>query len=195
MFPNTHCIRIPDPKAKHHALPYPAPIKVSGLTGKITKITVTLRNMSYTYPDNLNIMLVGPSGQNIVLMSDAGGNFSVQKVTLTFDDNADQPLPNKGKIQTGYFKPSHYRMGFEPFPLPAPKPSAATKLSTFNGTDPNGTWKLFIFDRYHEESHRHHHKLNKHMGYGRGAISSGWALTITTDGCKKSTHRPIISWD
>ncbi|MDP4157384.1 MAG: hypothetical protein Q8929_17280 [Bacillota bacterium] len=133
-------------------------------------------------------MLVGPNGQNIILMSDAGGNFSVHNVTLTFDDDADQSLPNKGKIRSGNFKPTHYRGELEPFPVPAPKPSAATKLSTFKGTDPNGTWKLFIFDRYHGGGH-HHHKFSK------GSISCGWALTISTDGCKKSKHRPTISWD
>ncbi|WP_353957823.1 hypothetical protein [Peribacillus sp. NJ4] len=55
------------------AAPYPSFINVAGLTGTIAEVTVTLNNMSHTFPADLDILLVGPQGQNVLLMSDAGG--------------------------------------------------------------------------------------------------------------------------
>lgn len=47
-------------------------------------------------------------------------------------------------IWSGTYEPTAY--GVRPnMPAPAPVPNATT-LSAFNGTDPNGTWKLFVYD-------------------------------------------------
>ena len=55
------------------ANPYPSTIVVSGLPGTITNMTVTLTGMSHTFPDDVDVMLVGPGGQSAILMSDQGG--------------------------------------------------------------------------------------------------------------------------
>src|SRR5215204_3369045 len=55
------------------ANPYPSDIQISGLTGLITGVAVNLENFSHTSPDDVDILLVAPSGRRIVLMSDAGG--------------------------------------------------------------------------------------------------------------------------
>ncbi|MFF2290440.1 hypothetical protein [Peribacillus butanolivorans] len=54
------------------AAPYPSFINVAGLTGTIAEVTVTLNNMSHTFPADLDILLVGPQGKNVLLMSDGG---------------------------------------------------------------------------------------------------------------------------
>src|SRR5262249_34297496 len=54
------------------ATPYPSTINVSGVPQPITKITVNLFNVSHTYPSDIDILLVGPTGEQVVLMSDAG---------------------------------------------------------------------------------------------------------------------------
>jgi T5SS/PEP-CTERM-associated repeat protein len=70
------------------ASPYPSVLAVTGLGGTITNLTVTLSGLSHTFPDDLDILLVGPGGQKVMLMSDAGGGFALGNATLVFDDAA-----------------------------------------------------------------------------------------------------------
>ena len=49
--------------------PYPAALSVSGLVGKISKVTVQLKELtenSGDYASNIDIQLVGPGGQNVM---------------------------------------------------------------------------------------------------------------------------------
>src|SRR5690606_36204449 len=50
-------------------------INVSGLTGTVTDIDVTLRGLSSGAPDVLDVMLFKLHGPSVVLMSDVGGDF------------------------------------------------------------------------------------------------------------------------
>ena len=56
-----------------------------------TKVSITLSNISHTYPADIDVLLVGPQGRSVVLMSDAGSTSSapnpINNVTLTFEDN------------------------------------------------------------------------------------------------------------
>ncbi|PFK04105.1 hypothetical protein, partial [Bacillus cereus] len=51
------------------ASPYPSSIEVTGLCTTITKVIVTLKNISHPTPANIDILLVGPQGQTVILMS------------------------------------------------------------------------------------------------------------------------------
>ncbi len=170
-FSNTAPIQITGPTCPcpaGPATPYPSTISVSAVSGLVSKVTVVLNNLSHTGPDNIDILLVGPAGQNIVIMSDAGGFNTLSGVTLTFDDAAAAPLPDNGPIPTGTYQPTNYVGGdgaSDSFTSPAPARTGATTLATFNGTNPNGTWSLYVFDD----------------GTGdAGSIASGWTLNITT---------------
>ena len=152
-FTNTGAIAIPGPSssvAGSPAAPYPSHITVSGLSSSISKVTVTLSNLSHTFPDDLDLLVVGPSGgtQNLILMSDVGGNTAVNSVTLTLDDAAGASLPDAGPLVGGTFKPTNASgTGTESFPSPAPAPSANTTLAgAFQGADPNGVWRLYVTD-------------------------------------------------
>src|SRR6185503_17392795 len=127
------------------ASPYPSSLAISGLTGVVSHVTVTLNNLSHTFPDDVDILLVGPGGQNAVILSDVGGGTAVSGVTLTLDDAAASSLPDAGPLVTGTFKPTNAGPG-ETFPAPAPATSGGSALSVFNGTDPNGVWSLYISD-------------------------------------------------
>jgi len=87
--------------------PYPSPITVSELFGSITNVTVTISNLSHTVPDDLDILLVGPSGQRMLLMSDAGGSNAISSVRLTFSDDASAILPDSGRIVNGAYRPTN----------------------------------------------------------------------------------------
>jgi subtilisin-like proprotein convertase family protein len=159
-FGNAANVAIPDSGA---ASPYPATLNISGMGGTISKFTVKLKGLSHTYPGDLDVLLVGPNGQQVVLMSDAGSGNAMNSVTLTIDDAASQSF-SKSAINTGSYRPTNLSSG-DSFPAPAPGGSPATALSTFNRTTANGAWRLFILDDQNQDV---------------GAVSGGWEVTITT---------------
>ncbi|WP_026690985.1 proprotein convertase P-domain-containing protein [Alteribacter aurantiacus] len=138
------------------ASPYPSEINVN-MPGTIIKVTVTLNDLSHTFPDDIFLLLVSPNGQSLRLMGDAGGSDEINNVTITFDDDANEPLPDDDQIVSGTYLVSNYPI----FPPPAPQ----EELSIFNGVSPNGTWQLFAFDD---------------AGGDVGVMAGGWTLTITT---------------
>jgi hypothetical protein len=168
-FTNAAPTTIPDQGA---GTPYPSVINVSGMGGTITNVTVTLRNLSQTWASDLDVLLVGPTGQKVVLMSDAGrGN--ANNVTLTLSDAAAAALPAAGLV-SGTFRPTNLgdaSDGGDNFPAPAPAGPYAAVLSAFNGTGANGAWSLYVFDD----------------GAGDlGSFAGGWNLTITTSGTSQT---------
>ena len=144
--------------------PYPSSINVSGMTGRVSKATVTLDGLSHTFPHDVNMLLVSPSGSNVLVMSHTGGGHSVTNLTLTFDDAASGYLPNYDLITSGTYKPSSYE---GPVALPG---TAASKfyslaLSGMIWSSPNGAWSLYVFDDSPGDA---------------GVIAGGWSLKLTT---------------
>jgi subtilisin-like proprotein convertase family protein len=143
---------------------YPSTINVSGLPGVIAKVTVKLIGFTHKRPDDLDVLLVGPAGQKMILASDAGGSEDATNFTLTFDDAATASIPDNSKLRTATYRPVNYGSA-DAFSSPAPSGPYATTLSTFNGTNPNGSWRLFIMDD---------------AGGDTGSLAGGWSVTITT---------------
>ena len=48
--------------------------------------------------------LVGPGGQTVILMSDAGGPYALYGVDITFDSTGSG-LPDNGQIYSGKYQP------------------------------------------------------------------------------------------
>jgi subtilisin-like proprotein convertase family protein len=160
-FTNGTTITIPDSGA---AAPYPSIINVSGIVGTVSNVTLTLRNITHTWPDDIDIVLVGPGGQKVMVLSDAGGGNGLNNVTITLSDAAAALAPDTAAIVSGTYKPTDYVPG-DVLAAPAPAGPYATTLSTFNGQSPNGSWSLYVFDD----------------GPGdQGNIAGGWSLTLTT---------------
>jgi subtilisin-like proprotein convertase family protein len=137
--------------------PYPSRISVSGLGSSVRDVNVTLSGLSHTYPDDVGVLLVGPQGQKTILMTDVGSSNTsanpVSGVNLTFDDEASGALPDEGPLSSGTYQPTRGTQDAdscfapESFPAPAPTgPYGSPSLSVFDGTNPNGTWKLFVID-------------------------------------------------
>jgi hypothetical protein len=105
--------------------------------------------------------------------STAGPPFCGENVTninLTFDDQAAAGIPDMQALAAGTYKPTNddtNQCGTgnpDAWPSPAPAPPYGSTLSAFTGTDPNGTWRLFIVD---DTS-------------GDTGMLGGWSLDITT---------------
>lgn len=133
---------------------YPSVINVSGLTGVVTKVTVTFAVTS-TFPDDFDILLVGPTGAMSLVMSDAGGSGDPVNVTYTFDQDAAALMPDGPTtiVPAGTFRPSNYAGlatpepgGQDNFPMAGGLMSYPANFNVFNGTNPNGDWKLYVVD-------------------------------------------------
>jgi subtilisin-like proprotein convertase family protein len=112
-------LTIPD---SGQASPYPGTIQVANLHRLAGKVTVNL-SLVHDSPADLDVILVGPRGQSVTLLDHAG----TQPLDggLTFDDAATAGVPDA--IVTGTYRP-------------------AAPLAAFNGSDPNGPWKLYVTD-------------------------------------------------
>jgi subtilisin-like proprotein convertase family protein len=143
---------------------YPSTINVSGVTGPVTKVVARLNGLSHTWPDDLDVLLVSPAGQKVMLMSDGGGGNSISGLTLTFDDEASGALPDSSAIVSGTYRPTDFAAG-ETMTAPAPAGPYSTAMSSFNGYSPNGTWSLYILDDQNPD---------------KGSLSGGWTLMINT---------------
>ena len=145
---NSAFITIPD---SGNASPSPSTITVSGEPGTITDINVSIVTFTHTAPSDVNLLLVGPHGQQIYLMRFAGGILDADKALLTFDDESGDSIGLNEQIVSGVYKPSDNQFVTSP------------PLSTFDDTDPNGTWSLYVHDRRALDS---------------GVIELGWAISI-----------------
>jgi subtilisin-like proprotein convertase family protein len=164
IFPNPSAMTIPGVgTGPGQASLYPSPITVSGL-GAVADVNVRLLGVTHTFPDDLDVLVVGPTGVKVVVMSDAGGDVDISGRNFTFDDAAAASLPDATQLFSGTYRPTTFGAGFVGTP-PAPAGPYATVLSAFNGTSPNGTWNLFVFDDASADS---------------GSMASGWSLEITT---------------
>lgn len=205
-FSNPAKITIPEPgfvPPPWPGAPYPSVIAVSGLTGTVSDVNVILPKLDCArdprsgeaWPEDFDLLLVGPSGANVVLISDVGGDDEVSRpapsLALTLDDSAARALPSDAQLASGTFRPTDddddraYDSdssdkdggpGRDLFPPGAPTPGSSSNLAVFNGTNPNGNWQLFASD--------------DRAGFDRCEISNGWSLEIVTQAATQGTTGP-----
>ena len=150
------------------ATPYPSTVGAAGFTGNITKVTVRLNSLSHTFPDDIGVLLVGPTGTAVRLTTDNGGGADIVNIDLLFDDTSANALPDNTVILSTSYQPTQGVLFNGPqhptnFPLPAPVNPYSNVLSAFNASNPNGTWSLYVDDD---------------AGGDVGSIANGWTLTI-----------------
>jgi subtilisin-like proprotein convertase family protein len=191
-------ISIPDATSEgaSPANPYPSEINVQGLSGTITDVNVTLNGFSHGFPDDVAVQVVspGPTGKSVLLMSDVGGplpsgSAPVSNINLTLDDEAANSLSDSTQLTTGTYKPTkgttptELPSGWEDNPVPnswsTPAPDltvSGSQLSSFDGKDPNGIWKLYVIDD---------------TRFSQGAFAGGWSLELNnTTTIDNSTTTP-----
>jgi len=164
-FSNTAPITINDNAS---ATPYPSTITLGSLG--IIDLNVTITGLTHGFPEDIGILLVGPTGQKVVLMNNTGGiNPITVPITITFDDQAATPVPNPifGSLASGTYKPTNLAPACpgNSFNPPAPACPYGTSLSAFNNVNSAGVWSLFVEDFAAGDS---------------GLINGGWTLVVTT---------------
>ena len=170
-FSNSAAMTIP---AQGAASLYPSSISVVGVTGALGKVTVTLSALDHAWPSDLDVLLVGPSGRSVLLMSDVGGEWSATNLTVTFDDEAASPLPHDAPLYPGTYKPSDYtgdEIFWDLFDPPAPAWPYGAALTNFHDVNSNGRWDLFVMDN---------------VAYDAGILHGGWSLTFVSE-------QPLVS--
>jgi subtilisin-like proprotein convertase family protein len=170
------------------ANPFPSNINVTGATASITTLTVTLINMSHTWPSDVDIVLRSPAGTNFTIMSDMGGSADIVNTTIVLDDAAAQPVP-VGFIASGSYRPTDAFAdiyGTIPGPiLYSAAAGTATFTTAFAGQNANGIWSLYVLDD---------------AGGDIGSIQGGWSITfaVPIPGCTFETacnYNPLAGVD
>jgi subtilisin-like proprotein convertase family protein len=168
------------------ASPYPSNIIVSGAPTSLTKLTMKIKNFNHSFSDDVDLLLVSPTGRKMIVMSDVGGSTVATNFNITLDDDAATVLPDGDSLASGTFKPANYPADQDLFPAPAPaapylspQPGGTDTLtSAFTGAEggnPNGTWSLYVIDDAPGEI---------------GNINGGWEITLInlTIGCAKPVN-------
>jgi fibronectin type 3 domain-containing protein len=162
-FTNGTTVTFPGSGSSPQATPYPSDIAVSGVTQSIASVSVELRNVQHTWARDLDLLLVAPNGQNVMLLSDAGGDQALAAgATLVFRDEAGS-APENGQISGGTYGPTNYG-GSDTLPSPAPAGPHGTSLAGLLSGGVNGTWRLYAVDDFPSSD--------------SGQILDGWALTF-----------------
>jgi subtilisin-like proprotein convertase family protein len=173
------------------ATPYPSNITVSGAPTTITNVTVKLNGFSHTFPSDVDVLLVSPTGRKMIIFSDAGSSIDASNANITLNDAASSALPELTAILTGTYRPANYSIVQDAFAAPAPAgpyltaaPGGTDTLtSAFTGApggNPNGTWSLYVVDD---------------LGGDVGSFAGGWSLTLfnTTYTCTVASTLRIDS--
>jgi len=176
-------------------------IPVSGMSGAVSGITVTLSSFTHPYPYEVNLMLVGPGGSPALtfLGGDCGdfGN-GPSNITMILVDGTTNPLvPSaaSGGCTTATYRPyvdealstgtSGVCISATPSSFSSPAPSNVacannpstgdnTFTSTFTGATPNGSWTVYAYNSADDE----------------GSIGSIY-LTVTTELSESSTTTSV----
>ena len=167
VFANPGSITINDDAA---ATPYPSTINVDlGLIdADVVDVNVAIDDINHTRPEDLDVLLVGPTGADAQIIGDPGDGTDVVNENWILDDEAANPLPGPGAIGSGTYRPTNLAdsLGDDLFGGTV-NPSGNVALSTFDTTDPEGDWHLYAFDD---------------AGGNTGSFGGGWSLDIQLGG-------------
>ena len=98
--------------------PYSSTITVAGGPATVGALTIDIIGLSHTWPSDIDVMLVGPNGDAMIIMSDAGSGTDVVNVNYSIFDGAATAF-NLTQNLSGSYRP--YNNGtIDGMPAPAP---------------------------------------------------------------------------
>lgn len=128
---------------------YPMTLDVSNITGSVIRVSVKLTGVTHEFPRDMDILLVGPTGEAVMLLSDAGGgsNDALSSADLMFDDSG-AVVANRdvGLVPGASYTPINLDPVNDVLLPPAPPGPFGTSLSAFANLPPEGTWSLYFMD-------------------------------------------------
>ena len=163
-FANGETITLP-PDGPADGSPYPSEIEVVGLEGVVTDVDVTLRGLEHFHGQDLDILLVGPDGHAVVLMSDACGSDGWgAEGDSTFDASSANSMAQASPCPPGTYRPANFEDGDSDAWAETPD----AELGDLAGSHPNGTWELYVRDDA------------DHPGEDGARVGGGWEIDIET---------------
>ncbi len=146
------------------AAPYPVVLEVSGVAAGYRLNIVGLWALSQDYLPDLAVVLVAPTGEQLTLMSGITGrtlwnDMDDQNVFFT---NLAGVSASSGMSSGGFYRPYGREEGLS-LPELGIIPTGAQSFDVFNATNPNGEWKLYIY--------------NGDTNFG-GVVDEGFSLTF-----------------
>jgi hypothetical protein len=130
--------------------PYGIPFNVSGVTGPLVSLSLLFENLRHPSPPDVDVLLEAPSGESMVVQSDAGPATNPNTISYILADYNPQ-IGNS--FLGGSYGPTS-RSPADVFPAPAPAgpygeaapAGSATMTDWFRFATPNGTWRAYIND-------------------------------------------------
>lgn len=132
---------------------YPIQIPVAGIGTPLLSVRVQVFGLNHTWPDDIDLLLVGPDGRQLLVQSDIGGSIDAINLSYVIADSGAALLPDAGPLVAGTFRPANVDTIDS---LPAPAPTApytspapagtATLGGVFAGGLANGNWLLYAMD-------------------------------------------------
>ena len=114
-------------------------------------------DITSTAATDLDVLLVSPSGEARLIMSDAGGygySATTRQVVLSDEAGASLPDPVGSAIPNGGYKPTNLNDDGDDDTFAAPAPaSTGTSLDAFDGEAAAGVWKLYVMDDAGGDTH------------------------------------------
>ncbi len=149
----------PLPITNGPAFPYPSQIVISNAPTSIGHIKVNLFGVSHEFMGDVVVQLAAPNGARIKLFEPPGGlSTPVSNVNLSFASDATTPIPSV--IVSGTYAPTG---GTYVLPNSGSTDPGASNFDPVIGSNPNGTWKLYVYDRANGDV---------------GSITSGWSIEL-----------------
>ena len=166
------------------------------MAGPITTVTVALNNLTHSTLNDVDVLLVAPTGQNLIVLSDIGDPSTLataNNATLTFSDGAANTVP-PGTVPTGMFRPTNNLAG-DTFPArhphrPRRRPSPARSqgsIPTARGRCTSSTTPRVTSDDGRRLEPDHHDLggggSDDHVGHHLGdALGHGSQCDVHRDG-------------
>lgn len=150
--------------------PFPSVKFIEGQVGLITSIQVNIFGFRHTFPDDVDMLLVGPDGTHVMLMSDCGGGLPGIPTAIDFvleDTGGNPDLPDAVAFPAGTYHTKDYNaiagetLAYGGIAPPGPH---SVDLTAFIGKPANGAWKLYVFDDT----------------AGDNGVIANWTLTIVS---------------
>ncbi len=142
-----------------------------GTIGGCVSIESVQFDLQHTFTGDVGILLIGPGGQVLELSTSNGGGGDNYDNTI-FTDNTSQFITMGTSPYAGTFRPEGRITNLNNPYSNAPALGTHTFANTYNGTNADGTWILYI---------------NDYVAIDYGVLNS-WSITFNTNGAAPTAN-------